>query len=146
MWSKKRSGFKYPFLLLVLRWITPQSFQDNVLTFAMIGANIIAAVASESIVRNCSRNSGCSSICSYNLFQSLHINNKGIKSNPGAHLFPIWWDECLCGWSNTKSRSGAKKWQVHTPYYTVKSILLLTIFWNNFKYIFLNRIQTIFLL
>ena len=88
------------------------------LIFAMIGANIISVVARESIRKsrryniNCVNNGG-SGVCSYYLFQSFHTYKKGINSNPGSYLFPIWWDECIRWWSVTNSHSqGAKKWQV----------------------------------
>ena len=93
------------------------------MAFAMIGANIIPAVAT---IREKSNRKGrknpnhwvyCvvendtvqhkSISCSFGCSQSKSIPPtsfcKGVKSNPGSYLFPIWWDECICGWSITKS-------------------------------------------
>ena len=118
------------FWLMVLRWIIPQSSKITFMAFAMIGANIIPAVA---IIREKSNRKGrknsnhwlyCvkndtghykSISCSFASCHSIHQTSfcKGVKSNPGSHLFPIWWDECICGWSNTKSGTpGSQKWQV----------------------------------
>ena len=113
------------------------------MAFVMIGANIIPAVATireesnrkggknpnhwfcyinNNFVRHISIS--CSFACSQ-LSKSITKTSfcKGVKSNPGSYLFPIWWDECICGWSITTSRSGTEKWQVHnlqnTKYYSV---------------------------
>ena len=94
------------------------------MAFAMIGANIIPAVAT---IREESNRKGrkilydwlfCNKYdlvyrksrtyiiaCSKAISQSFPKTSfcKGVKSNPGSYLFPIWWDECICGWSINKS-------------------------------------------
>ena len=94
------------------------------MAFAMIGANIIPAVAT---IREESNRKGrkipydwlfCTKYdlvyrksktyiiaCNQAISQSFPKTSfcKGVKSNPGSYLFPIWWDECICGWSITKS-------------------------------------------
>ena len=124
------------FWLLVLRWIIPQSSRITFMAFAMIGANIIPAVATIREESNrkgrknpshwllcikydlVSRNiTSCSFACSQVICQSNPKTSfcEGVKSNPGSHLFPIWWDECICGWSINKSGfPGTEKWQVCT--------------------------------
>lgn len=100
------------------------------MAFAMIGANIFPAVAifreeSKRIIRRYSKcggscccllrkyliNNSYNIVCEGSLFESRNHTSscKGINSNPGSYLFPIWWDECICGWSITTSRSGTEK-------------------------------------
>ena len=136
LWSQCRSGIitiHAVSWLLVLRWIIPQSSKITFMAFAMIGANIIPAVATirEESNRKGGKNPNhwfcyiknnfvhhisisCSFACSQ-LSKSITKTSfcKGVKSNPGSYLFPIWWDECICGWSITKSGfPGTAKWQV----------------------------------
>ena len=114
----------------------PQSVKDYFYGICvMIGANILPAVATDSNEYNISKGShyvnpgyyrdsindnrsisGCIN-CQNTTFQSIQPNyspNKGISCNPGSHLLPIWWNECICGWSKLKSCSliRKEKWQV----------------------------------
>ena len=103
------------------------------MAFAMIGANIITAVATtndstrkEENINSVKRyedsyfsinSSICGSIgCSFTPYKYLNctsFNQGRIISNPGSHLFPIWWDAFISGWSNnTKSCFQERKWQV----------------------------------
>ena len=114
----------------------PQSVKDYFYGICvMIGANILPAVATDSNEYNISKGSRyvnpgycCDSTnnnrsisrcihCQDTTFQSIQPNsspNKGISCNPGSHLLPIWWNECICWWSKFESCSqlGEEKWQV----------------------------------
>ena len=114
----------------------PQSVKDYFYGICvMIGANILPAVATDSNKDNISKGSrsvnpgyccvstnenrisfGCIH-CQNTTFQSIQPKsspNKGISCNPGSHLLPIWWNECICWWSKFESCSqlGEEKWQV----------------------------------
>ena len=114
----------------------PQSVKDYFYGICvMIGANILPAVATDLNKDNISKGSRyvnpgycCDSTnenrssfgsihCQKNTFQSIQpysSPNKEISCNPGSYLLPIWWNECICGWSKFKSSSliGEEKWQV----------------------------------
>lgn len=131
--------FSYPLCSLLLNFwggLSHNPLRITFMVFAMIGANIFPAVAtireeSKRIIRRYSKCGGsccclrnysvnnsnsidCSITCEGIPFQSFNHTSpcKRINSNPGSYLFPIWWDECVCGWSITTSCSRTEKWQV----------------------------------